>query len=483
MRHPAAFGAALLLACLRPAASAAAPVPGPVVDGRFDDWSNAERLYPAAGTGSTGLPVAAVWATSDSARVYLRFRLARETRLQDEGGLVLEVDTDASGATGTPADGLGVDFRWTFADHEGRAAVMGVPLRVSPAAVNLREAPTVSSREFEVSFDRAGLIAGAPFLPGDSLSFALRAPGADGGTFSTGPLGLRLDRRPRAALVPAAIPAPGDGNLRLVSYNVRFDGLFDRPEPFRRILRALDPDVVCFQEIYTHTPEQVRAWMAEALPGREWSAAGDGGQGVTASRYPIRDSGAVGPRRRGGWTRIEAPGGEILLLNPHPPCCNDAAGRRQVFDALAAWIRDARDAGRLPAAEPVVVAGDMNLVGDAAERAALLDGAVFDTASFGPAAPPDGDGTPFADAFPYHLTGNEIYTWRSDGGPFPPGRLDYVVYTDSVLGLARSFVLWTPELARSLLDAAGLRSEDTAVASDHLPVVADFYRLPSGPPR
>jgi endonuclease/exonuclease/phosphatase family metal-dependent hydrolase len=114
----------------------------------------------------------------------------------------------------------------------------------------------------------------------------------------------------------------------------------------------------------------------------------------------------------------------------------------------------------------VIVAGDMNLVGWSRQLDLLVDGP--------PGAPPDGDGTALADAFPRHLGGADTYTWRNDHGAFPPGRLDFILYGDSVLELHRRFVLWTPDLDAESLAALGLEAGDTARASDHLPVVADF---------
>ena len=64
------------------------------------------------------------------------------------------------------------------------------------------------------------------------------------------------------------------------------------------------------------------------------------------------------------------------------------------------------------------------------------------------------------------------FTWY--GRDFPPGRLDYVVYSDAVVGVGNRFVLFTPELPDEALARYGLRRDDTSRATDHLPVVADF---------
>ncbi|MCD4691225.1 endonuclease, partial [bacterium] len=64
--------------------------------------------------------------------------------------------------------------------------------------------------------------------------------------------------------------------------------------------------------------------------------------------------------------------------------------------------------------------------------------------------------------------------WRDDTSRFSPGKLDYIVYSDSVMKMTGGFVLWTEDLPHELLEKHGLRAGDTREASDHLPVVADF---------
>jgi hypothetical protein len=116
----------------------------------------------------------------------------------------------------------------------------------------------------------------------------------------------------------------------------------------------------------------------------------------------------------------------------------------------------------------------MNLVGFAEQVATLLEGRISDEATYGKSHPADWDGTALTDVMPYHTTGLDAYTWRNDEESFAPGRLDYIVYSDSVLKLGNHFVLWTPDLSPSDLTTHGLLASDTRVASDHLPVVADF---------
>jgi hypothetical protein len=66
------------------------------------------------------------------------------------------------------------------------------------------------------------------------------------------------------------------------------------------------------------------------------------------------------------------------------------------------------------------------------------------------------------------------FTWYNDFGKYSAGRLDYIIYTGSVMSLQNSLALWTPAMTNTALTAAGLQKEDIPSASDHLPVIADF---------
>ena len=69
------------------------------------------------------------------------------------------------------------------------------------------------------------------------------------------------------------------------------------------------------------------------------------------------------------------------------------------------------------------------------------------------------------------------YTWRHDNSEYPPGRLDFIFYTNSVMSTTKSFTLQTEIMSDERLENYGLLSNDTKNASDHFPVVADFELL------
>ena len=68
------------------------------------------------------------------------------------------------------------------------------------------------------------------------------------------------------------------------------------------------------------------------------------------------------------------------------------------------------------------------------------------------------------------------YTWRSDSSSFWPGQLDFVIYSDSVLSVANSYVLYTPEITDPA--SLGLQSNDSR-SSDHLLFCSDFAGISS----
>ena len=114
----------------------------------------------------------------------------------------------------------------------------------------------------------------------------------------------------------------------------------------------------------------------------------------------------------------------------------------------------------------VIVAGDFNLVGS--RRPLNLLTTRLDIA-----------GLSLIEAEPYQLDGLSNATWSDRKQSFVPGRLDYLLFSHTTVALRNTFVLDTRDLTPQALHRLGLRSDDTASASDHFPVVADVRWIPS----
>lgn len=449
------------------------------VDGLIEDWGDAAPAWTDAIGNGERIDIGRVWVRSDAERVTLRFEVAQHINLQSANEVTLIIDGDGDASTGQSVQGLGAEVSWTFGRKKGTMWRGDGAKSIGQSDIGLRQAPTVSSGQFEISLLRR-VADGTALIPGPVASLVL----VDGS-------GEKGDRAPdegaiRVALSDAAPPPPlpvslerrRPDDVRILTWNVLFDGLFKRPAPFIRVLRAVDPDIICFQEIWSHTAADAADHVSLAIPEATWHGAHTT-EGIIVSRYPILESQAV-DEAGNYWALVDLPddryAADMSVVSAHPPCCDKEKERQRELDAIAAWVRDlATPGGReIPQGTPIVVAGDMNLVGSERQLRTLLAGEIVDEATFGPSRPPDWDGTPLADAMPRLAGGRDTYTWRDATSPFAPGRLDYIVYSDSVARLGNAFVLATESLDAETLMRYGLRAGDTLEASDHLPVVADL---------
>ena len=146
--------------------------------------------------------------------------------------------------------------------------------------------------------------------------------------------------------------------LRVASYNLR--DFKDDVEAAARVIRAIDPDVLCLQEVPRHPLSSQRVASCAARFGLYWSAGhrGSGGTTVMSSlRVDVTEarhhSMRVAPlqRERGyAVSRVRLPGHEtVWVVSMHLSL--DAAERAR----HAATILDS-----LPGDGPIVVAGDLN---------------------------------------------------------------------------------------------------------------------------
>ncbi len=349
--------------------------------------------------------------------------------------------------------------------------------------------------------------------PSDESSTAARQ------SSSPAPAAAKSDaasRRPAAAPAPAAKPfiEREDANdLRIVVFNI--DSVYPERKylmnrAFKRVVKALDPDILALQEIGgMHSAEFVAEMLDEIMPladGAKWHAykgTSNHMANLIAARFPLSMTGdvTVPPAREEGdrqarvaFALIDLPDDrfatDLYLTNHHFKSSGGEANdelRQEEADALVNWLRDARTPGDsvdLPENTPIVVVGDLNTVGGPQIIKTVLTGDIQDEQRFGADAAPDWDDSPMTDAKPKHnAVGPDVYTWRNDRSEFDPGRLDYVIYSDSVMEVAHSFVLNTTTMSEKLLADAGLETYDVCddgvgVVFDHLPLVVDF-RLPA----
>jgi endonuclease/exonuclease/phosphatase family metal-dependent hydrolase len=273
-----------------------------------------------------------------------------------------------------------------------------------------------------------------------------------------------------------------------------------RPSRFARVLRALQPDVVCLQEV-TVGAQRSAALVDQILPlgsGRTWQAHG-AVDTVIVSRFRLgaRDEGHVeeGDRRRGhAIAVIDSPTAALYMICAHFQSSDgpeDIAMRQRQAQLVVSTIRAAR-AGRgavpLRSRTPFIILGDFNAIpGGAMFVDAIVSGKASPTIPVERADGLDWDRSSLTDARPHHnVSRREVYTWRNDLEPFPPGALDRILYSDSVLASVNQFVLDTTVMSDAELVGSGLRAEDVmrdpkAGIHDHFPLVIDLVIRPGKP--
>jgi endonuclease/exonuclease/phosphatase family metal-dependent hydrolase len=452
------------------------------LDGFSDDWAgNPDNLTDPAGD-SSGPDLLELAIANDPHFVILKFRLAEDLLQQSDNSLVLYLDTDGDSQTGFQAEGLGCELVWNFADRGGTVYRNGQSQAVLFSQLDLRILPTHASTEFELALGRAAEPLGAPLFESASVQAVLKFNQTGG------------DRLPDtgSALLPIAAGTVADPpllplardraeDLRLLSWNTLFGSLFTpaTQDEYQRILRALDADVIAFQEIWDQSAEETAATLDQLDPrDTPWQAAKLTSGNVLASRFPIIASWLVHGSYRNTAHLLQtgdALGTPLLVINIHLRCCSADAQRQVEADAITAFIRNAQQGAyaQIPGDTPIVLCGDFNLVGLHQQLLTLLDGDIQDETQFGADNPPDWDGSSLTDLCSYQLGNREAWSWQDDGD-YSPGRLDFVLYTDSVLDTGRHGLLWTPGLPADTLAAWGLQAGDVPGASDHLPRFVDL---------
>jgi len=297
----------------------------------------------------------------------------------------------------------------------------------------------------------------------------------NGDKFPDGPGGITYSWQQNqfVPLPSYSIKKVADTEFRVMTQNVLTDDLFSKTSYFNRLINAIQPDIIAFQEIYDHTAAQTRE-LIQQFTGGTWYAQKQGTDIILVSRYPILESHFISGN---GAFLVETNEGKILVVNAHLPCCDNDSGRQDEVDAIMAFIRDAKNGNsslHLDQNTPIIITGDMNFVGKSRQLRTYLEGDIQNEFSYGADFLPDWDNTALKDAVLYTTASPMAVTWSSSGSTYFPGRLDYMIYTDAVLNRLNGFALQTANLPQDSLNAYLVLANDSNNASDHFAVVADF---------
>ncbi len=460
-----------------------------IIDGAFRDWAGAPVAVkdPVGDAGASGIDFTDLALRCDSERVYIAFTLASEVLLQEDNAITLHIDTDANATTGTTVGGLGAELSWTFGDRQGRFFAKSGPVTVKHAAIALHSLPTMMAARFEMSLSRSATIQGAPlFPPGRGIRVQLVDATAEGDRMPDANGWLELDMTPEdLPPLPHIDTDRRPGTVRLMNWNILQDGLLNatRRPIIARILAALAPDIISFQECFKTQASAVRDFLTAALPpapGRVWSAVRVDSGNVLATTCTIERSTPILQRYRETASLVTIDpvrGHRLLVISAHLRCCDADDDRQLEADATIAFLRDMKLTGAafpVPMNTPIVILGDFNLVGSPQQLTTLLTGEIVNTARFGASAPPDWGGRPLINLVARHVSTPYAYTWYEATNTYASGKLDYVLHSHDGMQPVNAFVFQTDDLTTEALARMGLNAGDSQTASDHLPNVIDL---------
>jgi len=461
-----------------------ATLPRILVNEEFEEWiifSDIAQVTPGAEI-SNSLKV-----INDDDFLNIYFETDEFLSLQNDNSLTLYIDLDDDSSTGKSVNGIGAEIEFIFGDRRGTVYVNNSEYAIGVGALFLIISPTVWSDKFEITINLNSSVGGTNLFSSERIRLLIKdestgvsIPGEDRGS------GYRIADYNFDPLQGYSMVKQSDEFIRVMSHNVLFSN-FMKPEAtgaYQRLYRAVQPDIIGFSELYTdYSIDEIITRLEEILPspeGKSWKVERTN-DNVLATRYSIKFNTSAGPFGNGAFLVDLRPtyNSDLFVVVAHPPCCDNDPARQDEADAIAAFIRDAKAPGgelTLIDKTPVMIVGDMNFVGDPRQVSTLVDGDIVQENIYGNDYIPDWDGTSFEDSKP--LSSNLPHTFTHNGGDGPGtysnGRLDYIIYSGSVLDLENSFVMFTPAMPQDTLTLYGLIDSDTDIASDHLPLIADF---------
>ncbi len=451
------------------------------IDSVYNDWAGVPVAYVDSAGDGNGIDLGRLWIADDDRFLFLRYETGIETDPSENQDIRIYLDTDANSGTGLSIGGIGAELEWRTGIREGTFYVGG-STTVHHEDIRFRGAATVTATQFEVAFGRDTLPDGSNRLFSGSQVGVLiwDADGGDQLPNNGDTVTYTLDVGSVPPVSPIALGREQATDLRVITYNIHTDDLWDAnlQDDFGRMITAVAPDVLNFQEINNHTGDETAALVESWLPsgaGESWYWA-DRNDCQTISRYPVIDSWGIDGNLATLLDTTAVIGKQLLVFSAHPPCCTNDSGRQAEIDNFMSFIRDAKQPGGVLTLDPntaIIISGDMNLVGLSRQLTTLVTGDIDDEATYGPDFNPDWDGTALTNLISRQTEKRMAYTWRNDSSSFWPGHLDYIVYSDAVIEVGNHFILYTPEMSAASLATYGLQNADS-LASAHLLFCADF---------
>ncbi len=449
------------------------------VDGLFSDWEMADIVIDDSGDYS-GIEIEELLLSYDDDYLYCKISFSEEILIQQNNNVLFGVDFDDNAFTGFNLGEIGAELVFNFGVRTGLLYSNPGILAVNHNETGLVAAPTVSSNVFEFCIKRNFIVSGFSFEMLDQIAVHVSGENELGDQLpNSGKILLDLseDRLPQYSTY--SLDPVIERDFRFMSYNALRDNPFDPAvqNAFAGLMRAVKADVYCFQEVYDHDEDDVYQLLQDLSiidPGEIWYRVKHGPDIITLSRYPIVFEQNIG---NNGAVVIDHQDREVLIINTHYPCCENDFGREIEIDQILQFIRRSKNNQSdyfLEEGTPYIFCGDMNLVGFGSQLQSMIDGNIKDNSFFGPDVDLDWDGNGMMDLRPLTTGFTSAFTWYNPFGSFYPGRLDFIIYTDSAIKSVNSFVLNSRGLNQSEQINFQINDDYSFTSSDHMPVVSDF---------
>lgn len=445
------------------------------IDEKYNDWKNiSSGVEDSIGDVQSGnLDFTFLKVTNDAQFMYLSFNTGTKVNLQDNNSLILYIDIDNNSTTGFNINGLGADFYYVFSNKAGYYYRNGNETKVFHDEMSFVSLPTVTSDTFELMFLRKFKAYNYLVNMGSKIRVMLVDKTTGGDIIPEQNGGFEYEMNNQSySLHNFSIDKKAPDHLRIMTFNVETDNIFSNEPPYARMIKAISPDILCFEEIYDHSSTETKS-KVKAYFGGTWYDTKVGTDLIVVSKYKIIQT---IPINGNGAYVLDYNGKNIVVIINHLYCCDNDSGRQEEVDATIKFIREVQNLqyNNIPKNSPIIIVGDMNFVGDSQQRLTLLQGDIQDESGYGNDCLPDWDKSYLEDAVPVNTSFPAAFTWDSANSSYPAGRLDYVLYTGSVLKLENSYVMNTINLDTMTLNKYQMNNTDTQNASDHQPVVADF---------
>ena len=437
------------------------------LDESVEEWTSAIPSYEDANDNNS-LDIISLAIADDADALYLKIELDRAILIQGEEAINVSIFHN------------GNILSYNLGETGGRFRETEL-VEVTHDDIGLVVSPTVRSRIFEIKLDKRWQFNNSAYTIDGLIEIGIFNSRVGGDNLpDNGTISYTLTTDQEADIPTYSLEKAGEADFRLCSYNVKFDRLFEsetRTE-YSQILRTINPDIICFQEIFDNTASQTQNRLLNVFGALDrtqtWYNSKRGADNIIISRFPIIFEREIAGN---GVFVVTVDDQEVMIVNIHLPCCERDDDREDEIDALLSFIRDSKNGNTnyvLRENTPIVITGDANFVGNSDQVAALTYGRIFNNAVSGSDFELDWDDDGLTDLKPFATGFNTLHTFFNPFGRFAKGRLDYTFYSDFALTALNTFSLDTDGLSEDELQRYDLERYYSNFASDHYPMVVDF---------